>query len=111
MDKGEKRFNQKFWKKVNKICLTCRNDCKQSSFVEIVECPHFKKLPNNEIHEVMKNLQRSKFGHYFSCKSGKMDKLLLEGKTHKQICMFLHISESRLKSHINHLRKEHGYNL
>ncbi|MFC1485481.1 hypothetical protein ACFL55_00460 [Candidatus Latescibacterota bacterium] len=33
---------------INRLCLACANQCKQSETVRIVECPRFVKLPGEE---------------------------------------------------------------
>ena len=54
---------------INRLCLACANECKQSESVRIVECPRFIKLPGEEefrrmvdnlgeIEEEAKTLQR-----------------------------------------------------
>jgi hypothetical protein len=39
----ELKEEEKWWKKCNKLCLTCENLCKQSTKVEILVCPLYKK--------------------------------------------------------------------
>jgi len=31
-----------WWKNVNEKCLECKHECKQSSHVEILDCPQFE---------------------------------------------------------------------
>jgi hypothetical protein len=38
----EELFEEKFWMKVNRKCETCKHQCKQSSKVDIMNCPMFE---------------------------------------------------------------------
>jgi len=41
----EKQFEKWFWEDLNTICLSCKNDCKQSSKVKLT-CAKFLKMEN-----------------------------------------------------------------
>jgi hypothetical protein len=40
---SSKTHNEYFWKKINKKCLTCTKDCKQSSKIQIIRCPFYER--------------------------------------------------------------------
>jgi len=105
----EKKFEKKFWGKLNEICIKCSKTCKQSAKVKILECPSFEKADKKEVKKNIDSMTKSRWGHRLSSVSGKIDKLIDEGQNMKQICMLLHITEARLKGHLRHLNKDHGF--
>lgn len=49
--KEEKNNDEDYlWEKygVHPICESCKNDCKQSAYVVLVNCPFYKEKPNKE---------------------------------------------------------------
>jgi hypothetical protein len=36
-------YNEYFWKEINKKCLSCTKDCKQSSKIQIIRCPSYER--------------------------------------------------------------------
>lgn len=107
----EERLEKKFWKDINKLCKKCSKSCKQSSKVLVIDCPGFTKM-NGKEREIAKAEERingrSQYDHLYSCKSGKIDKLMAEGKNVQQITMLLHITLKQLHAHLWHLRKYHN---
>lgn len=39
----EKQWNSIYWKEFNKICIACKNKCKQSYKVDL-QCPNFIQI-------------------------------------------------------------------
>ncbi len=42
-DKPNQSWDKYWWKDKNKICLSCKNKCKQSSRVEIINCNQYEE--------------------------------------------------------------------
>ncbi|HQJ75557.1 MAG TPA: hypothetical protein PKW14_08255 [Bacteroidota bacterium] len=47
----EKKFNEKYWKEYNKICLSCIHKCKQSHVVTLIACTKFNQIKENATNE------------------------------------------------------------
>jgi len=119
----ETKWEKKFWGTLNPICLNCRKDCKQSAQVELVEClqkvaVNKKQAPNHEIDTIImglnatnglgKDSKRTKFGHRVSGITGKMDLLLMDGRSKEEIAKLLGCTVAYVELHITHLAKEHN---
>ena len=57
MEKETKReFEKRFWSRLNRKCLSCERECKQSALVKVIFCPLFVKKEKDDNKAVTKNL-------------------------------------------------------
>ena len=52
----KKEYEKKFWKSLNKKCLNCQRECKQSALVKVISCSLFVKKEKDDNKTVTKNL-------------------------------------------------------